>query len=44
MPAPPATTSSPGPTSSWLAIIKALTPDDVTAMRSTDTAPCNALR
>ncbi len=38
-----ATTSSPAPTSNWVASIRAVTPDEVTAMRSTSTGPCSAL-
>ena len=38
-----ATTSSPGSRISWAAIISALTPEDVTAMRSTSTGRCRSL-
>ena len=38
-----AATSSPASTSICMASINALTPDDVTAMRSTSIAPCSAL-
>ena len=39
-----ATTSSPAPASICIASISALTPDEVTAMRSTSTLPCSALQ
>jgi len=38
-----AATSSSGSTSICIAIIKALTPEVVTATRSIDTGPCSAL-
>ncbi len=38
-----ATTSSPASTSACCAIISALTPDDVTAMRSAPTGLCRLL-
>ena len=38
-----ATTSSPGPASACIAIIKPLTPDDVTAIREASHGRCNEL-